>query len=432
MNKYDEQYSNECFLLGCFIKDDSLLNETKLRSTHFYNPMNRNLYQLMVDMKDRGERVNLASLKHQDSTTLFSIGGESHINEAHGQAISLHSFEWIEGLVIQFCSVEEARVKAEEFLNKTNEVNRVNELLEFSTNLDSIDIDLGGSNLSTKNLLEQTVEVHSNSPVKGLSGINTGFLNINKLTDGWQEGELIIIAARPSVGKTGLAINCLINGVKKDEEVYEVFFSCEMIKRAVMNRAISLESGLNLMKLRNPNKTFTGEDSKHYSQAIGVLERLSDRFEIRDEYKVNDIRAAIRKTIKNNPGKKIVFYIDHLDHVKVEGKFSNKTHEVGEVIHQLKHITKDFNVPIVLLAQLNRGVEGRQDKRPVMSDLRDAGTIEQVADTIILLYRDEYYDKETTEKNVVELIFAKHREGPTGTVKLKFYPERSRYTDLIV
>jgi replicative DNA helicase len=235
------------------------------------------------------------------------------------------------------------------------------------------------------------------------------------------------------MGKTATILNMILNSVIRSDDTHSTFFSCEMSLKSVMNRIFGQVGQIKLGRLRNPNAAFTKDDWERHTHVKEILKSLKGRIEVTNEYKISDIRARIRKIIRDNPNKKHVFYIDHIDHVKVEGNFSSKVQEVGEIAHKFKKIATEFNVPIVLLSQLNRGVEQRPNKRAGMSDLRESGTIEQVADTIITLYREQYYNPDCDErdKGILEMIFVKHRDGMLGTLKFKFSPELGTITEVL-
>lgn len=431
MDKYQRQYQYECEVLGCLIKDPSLIAECNLLPTHFYHYQNSELYKLILAMNGKGEQISRYNVKTQNDNTLFLIGGAKRVDQVVDCVVSLESFSFNRDLIRTFNTIEHTLQIVEGYVDSTKDVHKLTDLQNFIEHVNTLNIETGEKQLSFEQLLIQTEKSHQDAPEKGLSGIHCGFLNLNQMTDGWQPSELIVLGARPSMGKSALTINMIMNSVMKTEDVYATFFSCEMALRAVMNRIISQVSGVQLGKMRNPKKSFTQDDRVKYDLSLDKLKELKNRLAVLPEYKVTDIRTMIRKTIRNNPNKRHIFYIDHLDHVKIEGRFHSKVHEVGEIVHQLKKMAVEFNVPIVLLSQLNRAVEKQGDKRPTMSDLRESGTIEQVADTIVLIYRDEYYDPNTEDKGIMELIIAKHREGPTGKVKLKFNPAVSRITEVL-
>jgi replicative DNA helicase len=428
MNKYALQYENECHVLGCILSDPSLIEETFLLPHHFLDPHNKELFKTIKELHEKGQTPNVIALAQLGETKTMSFGGMEHIHSILNGVPSLSLFEQYQQSIIDFHNVAKAQDIAKKFLDISNERHNVTDLQKFLNDITTLEISTLRKNESFKELLVQRSQYHFNTPTKGLSGVNTGFLNINNFTDGWQNSDLIIIAARPSVGKTALVLNSLLHACKKDN-VFGTFFSIEMAKGQVVDRLIALEGGINLMKMRNPNKTFTEEEWKRYNKAVGVLGDLS--LDIRDEYTVPTIRAAIKRNMKEHPDKKHIAAIDFLTLIKPINPSGNTHVDVTNIIQDLKNTAKDLNIPIIVLAQLNRGVEQRSEKRPIMSDIRESGSIEQIADLIAFLYRDEYYNHDTEQKGITEFIIAKNRNGSTGTVLLKFVKETNRFYDVV-
>jgi replicative DNA helicase len=429
MNKYAAQYENECYALGCLLHDTSLLDETTLLPSHFLDPYNKELFKLMKQMKEGGENPSVLSISQLGDTTLMKIGGSEWLNNLVGSVPSLSIFEKYQQHILDYHVIQKANEIANQFLDVSKERHYIKDLQEFLEDVTRLEVSTVRKNDSFKELLAERSLQHYSSPAKGLSGVNTGFMNINFFTDGWQPSDLIIVAARPSMGKTALVLNSILEGCKKDD-IYATFFSIEMSKGQLVDRLIAMQGGINLKKMRNPNKTFTPEDWENYTKACGALEKLP--LDIRDEYTVPTIRAAIKRNMKEHPGKKHVVAIDFLTLIQHQNSSGNSHKDLSDIIKDLKQICKDLNIPMVVLAQLNRGVEARQDKRPNMSDIGESGTIEQIADLIAFLYRDEYYNPETETPGITELIIAKNRNGSTGTVKLKFIKQTNVFKDVIM
>ncbi|MDZ5719557.1 replicative DNA helicase [Bacillus inaquosorum] len=261
-----------------------------------------------------------------------------------------------------------------------------------------------------------------------ITGVETGLADLDAMTGGWQDSDLIIVAARPSMGKTAFALNLAQNAALKGG-VVDVF-SLEMSDRQLVNRMLSNLGSIEGTKWRNPHKYFSEKDYENANRAIGEYEKLDIYIHDKPSQSVADIRSAIRKTTKDHPDQKHLVVIDYLQLIRPIGKFETKNLEVASITGELKNIARTFNVPIILLSQLSRGVEQRQDKRPMMSDLRDSGSIEQDADIVSFLYRDDYYDKQSDLKNIVEIIFAKQRNGSVGTVMAAFIKEYGRFLNL--
>ncbi|MFP7465691.1 DnaB helicase C-terminal domain-containing protein, partial [Bacillus safensis] len=207
-------------------------------------------------------------------------------------------------------------------------------------------------------------------------------------------------------------------------------FSLEMSDTQLTHRMLSSIGSIENTKWRNPKRFFSEDDYDKASKAMGEYEKLDIYIHDHPTQTVADIRSKIRKTKKDHPDQDHLVIIDYLQLITPIGKYESKNHEVGEITRELKNMARSFNVPIILLSQLSRGVESRNDKRPMMSDLRDSGSIEQDADIVTFLYRDDYYDKQSEVKNIAEVIFAKHRNGATGTVNVAFVKEYGKFLTL--
>ena len=283
---------------------------------------------------------------------------------------------------------------------------------------------------SIKDLVKQAMarffEIQNNK--EATVGIPSGFADLDYLTNGFQPGELIIIAARPSMGKTAFTLNIAAH-VAMQKRLPVAFFSLEMGCEQLIQRLVGSESRINLSNLRRGQ--IENNESSKLTAAYG---RLADASMYIDESPTLDIvvlRNKCRRLVHNHNIKIII--IDYLQLMNSVTQYDNKATEIGEISKGLKTIAREFNIPVIALSQLNRGVESRIDKRPMMSDLRDSGAIEQDADIIAFLYREEYYlrDKTPDDKlGLAEIIVAKNRNGPTGSIELKFFNNITRFVDL--
>lgn len=260
-----------------------------------------------------------------------------------------------------------------------------------------------------------------------LNGIDTGFESLNRMTGGWNKGDLIILAARPSMGKTAFALSLAMNCCKKGG-VVDVF-SLEMPKKQLAKRILSSLSRIDGAKWKNPYRLFTEEDQAKANTALNTYHQWNFQIHDPSQKTVSGLRAQIQKTRREFPDEDYLVVIDYLQLIAVSRKYDRHDLAIASITKELKQIARQYEVPIILLSQLSRGVEQRMDKRPKMSDLRDSGSIEQDADLIMLLYRDEYYNKDNTENKYIEIDIAKHRNGPVGMVKLVFEKEFGRFID---
>jgi replicative DNA helicase len=252
------------------------------------------------------------------------------------------------------------------------------------------------------------------------TGLTSGFRDVDAMTTGFQAGNFVIVAARPGMGKTSFALNMAVAAARECGEPI-AFFSLEMSNNELIQRLICAEARISMNDMRRGNiKQHQWED---ISRAMGTLNDLPIYLDDMGALTIGDVRSRCRR-LKSTVGLAAIF-IDYLQLVRpgVLARNANRNEELSEICRTLKVTAKDLGVPIVALAQLNRGVEIRSEKRPMLADLRDSGSLEQEADVVAFLYRDGYYNPETPEPDLTEFIIAKHRNGPTGTVKLRFQRE---------
>ncbi len=252
---------------------------------------------------------------------------------------------------------------------------------------------------------------------EGISGVSTRFTDFDKLTSGLQKSDLILLAARPSMGKTALALNMAMNAALDDNIV--AIFSLEMSKEQLGHRLLSSYSGINSQKLATGNF-----DADEFNELVETLNYLTGTKLFIDDtagISILELRSKARK-IKNEHGLDLIVidYLQLMQGAARKGADYNRQQEISEISRSLKALARELKVPILALSQLSRSVELRADKRPMLSDLRESGSLEQDADIVMFLYREEYYDKETENSNIAELVIAKNRNGPTTSINLQF------------
>ena len=261
---------------------------------------------------------------------------------------------------------------------------------------------------------------------KGVTtGISSGFKHFDEMTSGFHPSDLVILAARPSMGKTAFALNLALNAAMKADKGVLVF-SLEMSSSQLLQRLLAIEAGIGLQKIRNG---FLGEDDwGKLGIASGKL--ANAEINIADVPNVNvlEIRSIARRL--KAAGKLDMILIDYLQLIKgTSGKSDNRQQEISDISRSLKGIARELDIPIIALSQLSRAPEQRADRRPMLSDLRESGAIEQDADMVVFLYRDDYYNNEAEQKGITEVIIGKQRNGPVGTVNLKFFHEITKFGD---
>ncbi len=268
--------------------------------------------------------------------------------------------------------------------------------------------------------IEQAAKTQGN-----VTGIATGFLDLDYKTSGLQPSDLILIAARPSMGKTAFVLN-IAQHVAFHSNLCTAVFSLEMSKEQLVNRLFSLESRVDAQLLRSGN--LADEDWEKLIEGAGVIGRSNLIIDDTPGITISELRSKCRK-YKLEHGLQLII-IDYLQLMNGSGRSDSRQQEVSDISRSLKGLARELNVPVIALSQLSRQVEQRPDHRPMLSDLRESGAIEQDADVVMFIYRDDYYNKDTTEKNIAEIIIAKQRNGPIGTVNLVWLPQYTKFANM--
>ena len=274
------------------------------------------------------------------------------------------------------------------------------------------------------NLLEKIETATKNQGT--VTGVPTGFIDLDYRTSGFQPSDFILIAARPSMGKTAFVLN-VVDHVAVKKGLPCMVFSLEMSKEQLVNRMLSMESNVDSQKLRTG--TLTDADWDAVVEGIGVIGNSKLIIDDTPGISIMDLRSKCRK-MKLEYGLSVVI-IDYLQLMSGSGKGGeNRQQEISEISRSLKALARELNAPVIALSQLSRACETRPDHRPMLSDLRESGAIEQDADVVMFLYRDDYYNKDTDMPNIAEVIIAKQRNGPIGTIQLMWRPELTKFANL--
>lgn len=261
-----------------------------------------------------------------------------------------------------------------------------------------------------------------------MAGVTTGLVDLNRVTNGLQKSDLILLAARPSMGKTALALNIAVNAAIRKKVV--ALFSLEMSKTQIGNRILSTESKVNSQYLTTGN--FSDDDMQDLLQALGELSPLKLFIDDTASITLLELRSKVRR-LKHEHGLDLIVidYLQLMQGGRSRLSEQNRQQEISEISRSLKALARELNVPVLALSQLSRNVEMRADKKPQLSDLRESGSLEQDADIVMFLYRDEYYNRDNTDnQNIAELIIAKNRNGPTTSIRLQFNKEIMHFGDL--
>ena len=259
----------------------------------------------------------------------------------------------------------------------------------------------------------------------GVTGVPTGFVDLDYRTAGMQPSDLILIAARPSMGKTAFALN-IAQYVAFKKNLPVAIFSLEMSKEQLVNRMFSLESGVDAQKLRTGQ--LKDQEWERLIESAGVIGKSNLVIDDTPGISISELRSKCRKyKLEQNLS---MIIIDYLQLMTGSGRSDSRQQEISDISRALKSIARELNVPVIALSQLSRAVEQRPDHRPMLSDLRESGAIEQDADVVMFIYRDEYYHPDTDKAGISEIIIAKQRNGPVGTVELAWLPEYTKFANL--
>lgn len=418
----------EEILLGSILIDNSILDDIVLSPEHFLNLTNRNTYAAMKKVKKKGFPIDAASLKDSLGETGFLfVGGNERIIALKNCVPSVHAYKSYERMVINQWKISTTRDLLQTTLNAEMTIEHIQTLIK---ELSHVDEQGTQEEFDLKAQLRKMYDLVTVQTPKDRSGITSGYIDIDSKTDGFQGNDLVIVGARPSMGKTAFLLNLSINAGKKG--VIPVIFSLEMKDESLLKRMLSSLAEVNGMKLKNPYHYTDDDEKERWINALGDLEDIAPKIYDRSRQSVAEMRAKVRKVKQENPNKKIIVFIDYLTLIKPSQDYKGNMHaQITEISADLKGMAKEFNCPVVCLAQLSRSVEQRGDKHPMMSDLRESGSIEQDADIIMMLYRDEYYNETTDEnRNVLEVDIVKNRDGEVGLVKLLYKKEVNRIENL--
>ena len=275
-------------------------------------------------------------------------------------------------------------------------------------------------------VLNAVSNIEKASKLKGsVTGIPTGFVDLDYKTSGMHASDLVLIAARPSMGKTAFVLN-IAQYMAFRKDVTVAIFSLEMSKEQLVNRLLAMESHVDSQNLRTGN--LKDEDWTKLVEGADIIGGSNLIIDDTPGITISELRSKCRKyKMENNLG---LIIIDYLQLMSGNGRTESRQQEISDISRSLKALARELDVPVVTLSQLSRAVEQRPDHRPMLSDLRESGAIEQDADVVMFLYRDDYYNKDTELKGIAEIIIAKQRNGPIGTVKMAWIPEQTRFADL--
>ncbi len=423
-------------LLGAIMLAEDVISEvmTIVRPRDFYDKRHETIFEAMVSLYDKHKPIDLLTLTSELKSTkkLKDVGGAAYLTELSTFVpVATHAKAYAE--IVEKMSVRRRLVKAGSTIAEKAYEDDVDtdalvgeaekELFEVSDKI--VKSDYVAMDELLADALERIAELHKNRGT--LRGLKTGFRDLDKKTAGLQKGDLIIIGARPAMGKTTFAQNLAYN-IASINKKGVLFFSLEMAKNEIVDRMISAVSGVDNWGMRTGN--LTDEEFQRIGDAMDEMDEIPIYIDDTSSMTILELRNKARRAMHDHDIGVVI--IDYLQLIQGGERYKGqRVQEVTEISRGLKILARELSIPVIALAQLSRNVTGRDDPRPVLSDLRESGSIEQDADLVMFLHRVDYYKKpEEEDTNITELIIRKHRHGAIGTIELYFDGARSRFMSL--
>ncbi len=423
-------------VLGAVLLDNPVLDELsgQLLPENFYRESHRHIFRAMLTLHQRTEPIDVLTLADFLSSEdhLEACGGPAYLTRLSGAVPSAAN-------VTHYASIVRRKASLRQFIATADEL--VNECYDDVSDIEAF-MDQAEQNLFSitqagqkrgyvvmrdvvKSAFTQIESLYEKN--EQVTGVSSGFIDLDEMTAGWQKSDLIIVAARPAMGKTSFCLNMAAHA-SIYRKVPSAFFSLEMSNEQLAIRMLCSEARIDQSKLRRGQ--MTEQEWARLVKAAGILSDAKIYLDDTPGLPIMEFRSKCRR-LKAEHDIGVVF-VDYLQLMvgSQRSRSGSREQEISEISRGLKGVAKELEIPVIALAQLNRGVEQRADKRPMMSDLRESGAIEQDADLISFIYRDEVYNPETEAKGLAELIIGKHRNGSTGKVTLRFFGPHTRFENL--
>lgn len=427
----------EASLLGAMLIDsDAVVKVADTVSVNdFYDEKHQRIYEAVIQLYEKHNPVDVLTLTDQlkNSGFLDMVGGAGYLTQLTNYVPTAAHVEQYADIVSQK-ALRRRLIKASQEIVSLgyDESKNLHELIEtaetslFDVSQKHVKQDVVSLETILSESFDRLDELHKD---KGkIRGIPTGYKDLDNILAGLQRSDLFIIAARPSMGKTALALN-LAHNVAIGANQPVLLFSLEMSKEQLVDRMLAMESGVDAWALRTGN--LTDGDFEKIGQAMGTLSEAKIFIDDSPGITVSDLRTKARREAHQRPlGLIIVDYLQLMSGAAKYGGDGNRVQEISEISRGLKGIARELNLPVIALSQLSRSVESRNPQIPQLADLRESGSIEQDADVVAFIYREDYYNPDTDRKNITDILIKKHRNGPTGGIELYFDKERQRFRSL--
>ncbi|HVL81161.1 MAG TPA: replicative DNA helicase [Actinomycetota bacterium] len=419
--------------LGAMLLSEASISDVleRLRPDDFYKPGHRRIYDAIVSLFGRGEAVDAITVGEElrRSGTLGEIGGREYLLQLVGSVPAASNASYYARIVEETALlrrlIEATQEAAALAYDSGDDVDRIVDQVEALV-FQVAQRRLGDRFVRIRDLLHEHMEEIEKLQLQGgaVTGVSTGFVDLDKMTSGLQGSNLIIVAARPAFGKTSFALN-IAQQAATDHGKKVAIFSLEMSKMELIQRLVCSEALVDVHKLRTGN--LTDSDWGRLANAVGRLAEAPIFIDDTESVTVLEIRAKARR-LKQREGLDMII-VDYLQLMSGPRRSENRVQEISEISRSLKILARELEVPVIAVSQLSRAVEQRQDKRPMLADLRESGAIEQDADLVMFIYRDEVYHPDSTDKGIAEVILAKHRNGPVGSLRLTFLPNYTKFAN---
>ena len=422
-------------ILGSMLTDkDAVIAAIEvLKPESFYREDNKLIFSAITNLYSRNEPIDLITVKAElvELGALERVGGLEYLVELPERVPTTANVERYVKIVDEKAMLRNLITSANDLIalgyDESENVDNIMDMAEKKIFDLAAKKNTKGYTVMKDILVESFAELERLYNQKGIvTGVSTGFLDLDRKTAGLHNSDLIIVAARPAMGKSAFAINIATNAAVQSN-VPVVIFNLEMSKEQIGNRILCSEALVDSNKIRTGQ--IEDDDWMKLAQTLGNISDAPIYIDDTPGISIMEIRAKCRKLkLEKDIG---LIVIDYLQLITASGKKNaSREQEISEISRSLKILAKELNVPVIALSQLSRGAEKRDDKRPMLSDLRESGAIEQDADIVMFLYRDDYYNEDSEKKNVAEVILAKHRGGSTGTVELAWLPSYTKFANL--
>lgn len=403
-----------------------------LKAKDFYEPQHQLIFQTMLDLYEKSEPVDLMTVATDLGTkkVLDKVGGRTYLSMLTTEVPVIGNARAYAKTIVEKADMRRLAYVADSIKDLSYEETKPSdEILDLAeSEIFKIAMEKQHTPYSQiKDVIPESIKKinHAANQSGGITGLSTGFVDLDQKTSGLQKSDLIIVAARPAMGKTAFALSLALNAATKAGSTVMVF-SLEMSKVQITDRMLSMKSLVEMEKIKKG--TMDTEDWGYIYAAMEEFYNTNLFIDDTADIKMREIKSKCRR-LKAEKGLDLVI-IDYLQLMTGEGRAESRQQEVSALSRNLKLLARELDCPVIALSQLSRGLEARQDKRPMLSDLRESGAIEQDADIVMFLYRDEYYNPESDKQGIAELIIAKHRSGETGTIELSFVGKNTSFRTL--